>query len=69
MKTIRSSCVSLSLKFDRHFLISRTYTLEVVQQPETTAEFGNAALSRLPIAPPLFVQLIIRDLRGNIVEK
>ncbi|EIM80502.1 uncharacterized protein STEHIDRAFT_126028 [Stereum hirsutum FP-91666 SS1] len=47
---------------------ARTYHLEVVQQPETTAEFGAAALSRLPIAPPLFVQLIIRDFRGNVIE-
>lgn len=47
---------------------ARTYHLEIIQQPEMSAEFGSAALSRLPLSPPLIVQLIIRDLRGNIVE-
>jgi Velvet factor len=46
----------------------RTYYLEVVQQPEVSAEFGTAALSRLPLAPPLVAQLIIRDSRGNVIE-
>ncbi|KAI0060937.1 hypothetical protein BV25DRAFT_1827154 [Artomyces pyxidatus] len=47
---------------------SRTYHLEIVQQPEVTAEFGSAALSRLPLAPPLVAQLVVRDHRGNVVE-
>ena len=46
----------------------RTYYLEVIQQPEVSAEFGSAALSRLPLAPPLVAQLIIRDNRGNVIE-
>lgn len=46
----------------------RTYHLEVIQQPEVSAEFGSAALSRLPLAPPLVAQLIIRDSRGNVIE-
>lgn len=46
----------------------RTYYLEVIQQPEVSAEFGTAALSRLPLAPPLVAQLIIRDSRGNVIE-
>ncbi|KAA1468771.1 hypothetical protein DENSPDRAFT_772004, partial [Dentipellis sp. KUC8613] len=46
----------------------RTYQLEIIQEPQTSAEFGAAALSRLPLAPPLVVQLIIRDGRGNQVD-
>lgn len=46
----------------------RTYHLEVIQQPEVSAEFGSAVLSRLPLAPPLVAQLIIRDSRGNVIE-
>ncbi|KAG8718453.1 hypothetical protein FRC08_005259 [Ceratobasidium sp. 394] len=45
----------------------RTYYLEVVQAPERTAEFGNAVLSRLPLAPPLIVQLIVRNRSGNVI--
>ncbi|KAH9989818.1 velvet factor-domain-containing protein [Russula vinacea] len=47
---------------------TKTYYLEVIQQPEVSAEFGTAALSRLPLAPPLVAQLIIRDSRGNVIE-
>jgi len=47
---------------------TKTYYLEIIQQPEVSAEFGSAALSRLPLAPPLVAQLIIRDNRGNIIE-
>lgn len=47
---------------------SKTYYLEVIQQPEVSAEFGSAALSRLPLAPPLVAQLTIRDSRGNVIE-
>ncbi|KAH9993703.1 velvet factor-domain-containing protein [Russula compacta] len=47
---------------------SKTYYLEVIQEPEVSAEFGSAALSRLPLAPPLVAQLIIRDSRGNVIE-
>jgi len=46
----------------------RTYHLEVIQQPEVSAESGSATLSRLPLAPPLIAQLIIRDNRGNVIE-
>ena len=47
----------------------RIYYLEVIQQPEVSAEFGSAALSRLPLAPPLVAQLIIRDSSsGNVIE-
>ncbi|KAI0295998.1 velvet factor-domain-containing protein [Russula brevipes] len=47
---------------------TRIYYLEVIQQPEVSAEFGSAALSRLPLAPPLVAQLIIRDSNGNVIE-
>jgi len=42
----------------------RTYQLVVVQQPQTTAEFGQHDMSRLPLAPPLFVRLVIRNSVG-----
>ncbi|QRV88826.1 velvet factor [Ceratobasidium sp. AG-Ba] len=40
---------------------------DVVQSPERTAEFGHAVLSRLPLAPPLVVQLIVRDRDGSVI--
>ncbi|VDC06505.1 unnamed protein product [Peniophora sp. CBMAI 1063] len=46
---------------------ARRYQLEVVQQPEVTAEFGSNALSRLPLSPPLVARLsICDDRRSNI---
>ncbi|KAH0582959.1 hypothetical protein H2248_010855 [Termitomyces sp. 'cryptogamus'] len=46
---------------------SRTYHLEVIQQPERTAEFRNSELSRLPLTPPIIVRLTVRDSSGNYV--
>ncbi|KIM56495.1 hypothetical protein SCLCIDRAFT_1220300 [Scleroderma citrinum Foug A] len=46
---------------------TRTYVLDVVQHPQRTAEFGSATLSRLPLAPPIVVQLIVRDRFGNSI--
>lgn len=46
---------------------TRTYELDVVQHPQRTAEFGAATLSRLPLAPPIVVQLIVRDRFGNSI--
>ncbi|KAF8884985.1 velvet factor-domain-containing protein [Infundibulicybe gibba] len=46
---------------------TRTYHLEVVQHPLRTAEFGTASLSRLPLTPPIIVQLTVRDPSGNSV--
>ncbi|TDL23667.1 hypothetical protein BD410DRAFT_144806 [Rickenella mellea] len=43
----------------------RIYELRVVQHPERSAEFGMNELSRLPLAPPLIVQLIVRDHDGT----
>ncbi|KAI0334528.1 hypothetical protein GY45DRAFT_1112932 [Cubamyces sp. BRFM 1775] len=45
----------------------RTYRLEIVQHPDRTAEFGNSALTRLPLAPPLIAQLVLRDPSGHTV--
>ncbi|KAJ7762432.1 velvet factor [Mycena olivaceomarginata] len=45
----------------------RSYQLNVVQQPQKTAEFANASLSRLPLTPPLLVQLTVTDLNGNSI--
>ncbi|OSD02959.1 hypothetical protein PYCCODRAFT_276499 [Trametes coccinea BRFM310] len=45
----------------------RTYRLEIVQHPDRTAEFGNSALTRLPLAPPLIAQLVLRDPSGRTV--
>jgi hypothetical protein len=47
---------------------TKAYYLEIIQQPEVSAEFRSAALSRLPLAPPLVAQLIIRDNRGIVIE-
>ncbi|TFK74912.1 hypothetical protein BDN72DRAFT_758689 [Pluteus cervinus] len=46
---------------------TRTYHLEVVQHPQKTAEFGTASLSRLPLTPPIIVQLTVRDPSGNSI--
>ncbi|KAI0644194.1 velvet factor-domain-containing protein [Trametes meyenii] len=45
----------------------RTYRLEIVQHPDRTAEFGSSVLTRLPLAPPLIAQLVMRDSSGRPV--
>lgn len=45
------------------------YDLEIVQQPQKAAECGSSSLSRLPLAPPLIVQLSIRDASGNTIPE
>jgi len=45
------------------------YNLDIVQQPQKAAECGSSSLSRLPLAPPLIVQLSIRDASGNVVPE
>ncbi|KAI0350688.1 hypothetical protein OH77DRAFT_1498935 [Trametes cingulata] len=45
----------------------RTYRLEIVQHPDRTAEFGSSVLTRLPLAPPLIAQLVMRDSSGRTV--
>lgn len=37
----------------------RSYSIEIVQHPVKTAEFGDTTLTRLPLAPPLIARLII----------
>ncbi|KAL4267238.1 Velvet domain-containing protein [Pleurotus pulmonarius] len=44
-----------------------SYRLEVVQHPQKTADFGSASLSRLPLTPPIVVQLIVKDPSGNSI--
>ncbi|KAJ7050537.1 velvet factor-domain-containing protein [Mycena amicta] len=46
---------------------SRSYQLNVVQNPVRTAEFRSATLSRLPLSPPTVVQLTVRDSSGNSI--
>ncbi|EIW79198.1 hypothetical protein CONPUDRAFT_138355 [Coniophora puteana RWD-64-598 SS2] len=46
---------------------TRSYELDVVQHPQRTAEFGSATLSRLPLSPPIVVQLIVKDRFGNSI--
>ncbi|OBZ73496.1 hypothetical protein A0H81_05824, partial [Grifola frondosa] len=49
---------------------SRSYKLEIVQHPARAAEFGTSALSRLPLAPPLVAQLLVRDCAGrNVIDE
>jgi len=43
---------------------SRTYLLQILQQPATGAEHGSYVLSRLPLSPPLILQLNIFDRIG-----
>jgi len=45
------------------------YDLDIVQQPQKAAECGSSSLSRLPLAPPLIVQLSIRDASGNVIAE
>lgn len=45
------------------------YNLDIVQQPQKAAECGSSSLSRLPLAPPLIVQLSIRDTSGNAIPE
>ena len=46
----------------------RTYQLVVVQHPQTTVEFGQHDMSRLPLAPPLLVRLVVRNSVGAEVS-
>ncbi|KAH9840213.1 velvet factor, partial [Rhodofomes roseus] len=39
----------------------RSYSIEIVQHPVKTAEFGDATLTRLPLAPPLIARLVVPD--------
>ncbi|KAF8196720.1 velvet factor [Mycena galopus ATCC 62051] len=48
-------------------IFRRSYQLNVVQHPQKTAEFGYASLSRLPLTPPMVVQLTVRDANGNAI--
>ncbi|KAF8203502.1 velvet factor, partial [Mycena galopus ATCC 62051] len=41
--------------------------LNVVQHPQKTAEFGYASLSRIPLTPPMVVQLTVRGANGNAI--
>lgn len=47
--------------------VPRSYRLEIVQHPDRTAEFGASTLTRLPLAPPLIAQLVVRDADGRSV--
>lgn len=62
----RVSPASLEARRERPLL---TYSLEVVQQPQRAAEFGISSLSRLPLAPPLIVQLSVRDPAGKLLPE
>ncbi|KAF8492496.1 velvet factor-domain-containing protein [Gautieria morchelliformis] len=46
----------------------RTYHLVVAQHPHTAAEFGQHDMSRIPLAPPLFVRLVVRNSVGAEVS-
>ncbi|KAF8517985.1 velvet factor, partial [Hysterangium stoloniferum] len=45
----------------------RTYYLHVVQHPHKAAEFGINDMARIPLAPPLFVQLAVRNKSGVFI--
>lgn len=44
-----------------------TYHLEVVQEPEKTAEYAGSSLSRLPLSPPIIARLTVKDSAGNSI--
>ncbi|GJJ11245.1 hypothetical protein Clacol_005477 [Clathrus columnatus] len=60
-----SRSISYLLNPSRKEFSPRSYHLYVVQHPITGAECGS--LSRIPLAPPLFVQLIVRDASGKVI--
>ena len=62
ISVLRRLEVSLILELDR------SYHLDIVQHPIRTAAFGQAGLSRLPLAPPVVVQLVIRDRAGRSIN-
>lgn len=47
--------------------VYRSFRLEIVQHPDRTAEFGASTLTRLPLAPPLIAQLVMRDSAGRAI--
>lgn len=49
------------------FSQTRSYHLEVIQQPQRAAEHGMALLSRLSLTPPVIARLIVRDYAGNSI--
>ncbi|KAI0080210.1 hypothetical protein K474DRAFT_1638264 [Panus rudis PR-1116 ss-1] len=57
--------VRISPEYPLHH--EKSYRLEIVQHPLKCAEFGHSTLTRLPLAPPLIVQLHIRG-QGSIGE-
>lgn len=44
----------------------RTYRITPIQQPERSSSFQGAYLSRIPLAPPLILQLDCWDAKGEI---
>lgn len=63
----QTRCVSFVLPLAPLLTIDRSYHLEIVQEPQKTAEFGQSNLSRLPVTPPIIAQLTVRDPSGNSV--
>ncbi|XP_006462062.1 hypothetical protein AGABI2DRAFT_206232 [Agaricus bisporus var. bisporus H97] len=63
----QTRCASFVLPLAPLLTIDRSYHLEIVQEPQKTAEFGQSNLSRLPVTPPIIAQLTVRDPSGNSV--
>lgn len=52
---------------DRFDTRLRTYRITPIQQPERSAAFLGSYLSRLPLAPPLILQLDCWDADGQLI--
>ncbi|WVR09111.1 hypothetical protein IAU60_006173 [Kwoniella sp. DSM 27419] len=50
-----------------HGDLGRTYRITPIQQPQRGASFQGAYLSRLPLAPPLILQLDCWDSGGELI--
>ncbi|ORX39076.1 velvet factor [Kockovaella imperatae] len=50
-----------------HGALGRTYRITPIQQPERSAAFQGAYLSRLPLSPPLIIQLDVWNEAGELI--
>ncbi|WWC64106.1 uncharacterized protein I303_106713 [Kwoniella dejecticola CBS 10117] len=58
---------SMNLGGINHGELGRTYRITPIQSPTLGAAFQGAYLSRLPLAPPLILQLDVWDSDGDLI--
>ncbi|TIB88295.1 hypothetical protein E3Q19_00003 [Wallemia mellicola] len=49
-------------------LNGRMHLLEIIQSPLRSAAFGSSYYSRLPLAPPLVVRLLVKNTDGKYID-